>query len=194
VTSHTLTPVPAAGGHRQDGQRSAAAAAPSAAIGPPDSVTGADDGPDEAALVWDLTMHRLYRAFAECVAESVAASPDAPHGCPTPPEASLARARAGRARVRLAATRHALNDIENALRQMAAGSYGSCQRCGQPITAERLQATPTTRWCRTCHDDHGDSSRISPTAPRELFPWTMAREGRYRHEYRDRPRGCRRGA
>jgi len=159
MTSHTLTPMPAAGRHRQYGLRSAAAAAagaPSAAIDPPESVTGAVGGPDEAALVWDLTVHRLYRAFAECVAEYVAASPDAPHGCQTPPEASLSRAGAGLAQVRLAATRHALNDIQDALRELAAGSYGTCQRCGQPITAERLRATPTTRRCRTCRDDDCD--------------------------------------
>ena len=41
----------------------------------------------------------------------------------------------GLAGVRLAATRHAVNDIQDALRRMAAGSYGICQRCARPITA-----------------------------------------------------------
>jgi len=46
-----------------------------------------------------------------------------------------------------------VNDIQDALRRMAAGSYGTCERCGQPITTERLQAAPTTRWCPTCQAD-----------------------------------------
>jgi RNA polymerase-binding transcription factor DksA len=143
VTSHTLTPTLACTRHRQPGQQPApAAATPNTAVDPSESLTGAQDSPDAVALVWDLTMHRLYQAFAEFLA----ASPDATQGGQTP-AASMSPARTELADVQLAATRHAVNDIQDASRRMAAGSYGTCERCGQPITTERLQAAPTTRWC-----------------------------------------------
>jgi Prokaryotic dksA/traR C4-type zinc finger len=151
VTSHTLTPMPASTQHRQPGRRSAPAVAdaPSTAIDPPESVTGADGSPDAVALVWDLTVHRLHQAFAE----SLVASPDATQGGQRTPAASMSPAGTGLAGVRLAATRHAVNDVQDALRRMAAGSYGTCEQCGQPITTERLQAAPTTRWCPACQAD-----------------------------------------
>jgi RNA polymerase-binding transcription factor DksA len=101
------------------------------------------------ALLWDLTVHRLHQAFAE----SLAASPDATDGGQRRSAVSMSRARTGLAGVRLAATRHAVNDIQAALGRMAAGSYGTCERCGQQITTERLQAAPTTRWCPVCQAD-----------------------------------------
>ena len=54
------------------------------------------------------------------------------------------------ARTRLAAARHAVDDIQAALSRMARGTYGRCQQCGQRITADRLQASPTARWCVAC--------------------------------------------
>jgi hypothetical protein len=146
-----LTPMPASTRHRQPGREAAPAVADalSTTVDPPESVTGALGSPDVVALVWDLTVHRLHRAFAE----SLAASPDATHGGQRPPAASMSPARTGLAGVRLAATRHVVNDIQDALRRMAAGSYGTCEGCGQPITTERLQAAPTTRWCPTCQAD-----------------------------------------
>lgn len=53
-------------------------------------------------------------------------------------EASLSRARA-----RLA-------DIDDALRRLREGTYGTCEQCGGPIGAERLAARPATRTCITC--------------------------------------------
>jgi len=98
-----------------------------------------EGSPDVAALVWDLTVHRLHRAFATCPAKR----PDGTHGGPIPLSASTSPAETGRDGVRLAATRHAVNDVRDALRRMAAGSYGTCQRCARPIGAQRLQAAPT---------------------------------------------------
>jgi DnaK suppressor protein len=33
---------------------------------------------------------------------------------------------------------------------MDAGTYGLCERCGQPIGDERLEALPAARLCMTC--------------------------------------------
>ncbi|MGW5187829.1 TraR/DksA family transcriptional regulator [Kribbella sp. NPDC004138] len=33
---------------------------------------------------------------------------------------------------------------------MSAGTYGTCEQCGQPIAPARLQARPAARTCITC--------------------------------------------
>ncbi len=43
-----------------------------------------------------------------------------------------------------------LDAIEAALGRLEAGSYGRCQRCGQPISVERLAARPAAVTCITC--------------------------------------------
>ncbi|WP_341715885.1 TraR/DksA family transcriptional regulator [Micromonospora sp. FIMYZ51] len=50
----------------------------------------------------------------------------------------------------IAATRHSLEQISAALRRMAAGSYGSCERCGTAIARERLEILPHARFCVPC--------------------------------------------
>jgi RNA polymerase-binding transcription factor DksA len=92
---------------------------------------------DALALTWDLTIHQLHQAFARCLAT---------------PSTDVRDASASQelARIRLAAARHAVDDIQAALSRMARGTYGMCQQCGCRITADRLQASPTTRWCAAC--------------------------------------------
>ena len=43
-----------------------------------------------------------------------------------------------------------LASIEHALRQMQNGSYGICERCGEPIDPARLEAVPETTLCLNC--------------------------------------------
>lgn len=43
-----------------------------------------------------------------------------------------------------------LAEIDGALARVASGSYGRCERCGQGIPAERLEARPTARTCVGC--------------------------------------------
>lgn len=43
-----------------------------------------------------------------------------------------------------------LADLDLALERLEAGTYGMCERCGQPIAAERLIARPAARTCITC--------------------------------------------
>lgn len=40
--------------------------------------------------------------------------------------------------------------IDAALQRLDANSYGICQRCGQPIAAERLEALPYATYCIGC--------------------------------------------
>ena len=50
----------------------------------------------------------------------------------------------------LAAARERVAEIDDALRRVDAGSYGVCERCGQPIAGERLTARPFARHCMAC--------------------------------------------
>ncbi|MEI8104923.1 MAG: TraR/DksA C4-type zinc finger protein [Actinomycetes bacterium] len=43
-----------------------------------------------------------------------------------------------------------LEQVERALARLDEGTYGACERCGEPIGAERLAARP---WATLCIDD-----------------------------------------
>ncbi len=51
-----------------------------------------------------------------------------------------------------AAAQQRLTDLDAALGRLAAGGYGVCERCGEPIAAGRLAARPATRTCIGCAD------------------------------------------
>jgi DnaK suppressor protein len=55
-----------------------------------------------------------------------------------------------------------LDEIEDALRRLRAGSFGLCQRCGERILLARLRALPAVRCCLGCQAAR-ESSLISPT-------------------------------
>ena len=41
-------------------------------------------------------------------------------------------------------------EIDAALERVAAGTYGTCERCGEPIGEGRLEARPAARTCIRC--------------------------------------------
>jgi RNA polymerase-binding transcription factor DksA len=43
-----------------------------------------------------------------------------------------------------------LAEVERALQRVEDGSYGTCERCGQPVAAARLEVRPTARTCVAC--------------------------------------------
>lgn len=43
-----------------------------------------------------------------------------------------------------------LAEVEAAIERLAAGIYGICERCGQPIAKARLEARPAARTCIRC--------------------------------------------
>lgn len=45
---------------------------------------------------------------------------------------------------------HQLSEIEAAIERLAAGTYGVCEQCGQPIATVRLEARPAARTCIEC--------------------------------------------
>ncbi|MGX6607721.1 TraR/DksA family transcriptional regulator [Micromonosporaceae bacterium Da 78-11] len=96
-----------------------------------------DENRDLDALVWDLTVHQMYRAFAQCV-------------FPIPAQDGESGGSEALARVRVSAARHAAEDIRAALRRIESGTYGTCQQCGCIIAADRMRSRPTSRWCAGC--------------------------------------------
>ena len=55
-----------------------------------------------------------------------------------------------------------LHDVEHALRRLDEGTYGTCEACGKPISEERLEALPATRFCL---DDQAVAEREARTIP-----------------------------
>ena len=54
----------------------------------------------------------------------------------------------------LAATRHTLEQITGAVRRIAEGTSGRCEKCGTPIPVERLEVRPHARFCVPCQRQH----------------------------------------
>ncbi|MFC6287141.1 TraR/DksA family transcriptional regulator [Nocardioides sp. GCM10027113] len=46
--------------------------------------------------------------------------------------------------------REHLEEIDAAAARLEAGTYGTCERCGEPIAVGRLEARPTARLCIRC--------------------------------------------
>jgi DnaK suppressor protein len=46
--------------------------------------------------------------------------------------------------------RSLLSQIDDAMRRMDAGTYGTCERCGETIEVARLEALPYATLCLTC--------------------------------------------
>ena len=44
----------------------------------------------------------------------------------------------------------ALAEVEDALAKFDVGTYGACERCGEPISEARLEAMPAARRCISC--------------------------------------------
>jgi RNA polymerase-binding transcription factor DksA len=88
----------------------------------------------------------LEREFADLADAASAAGTDDEHD---PEGATLAFERQHAAAL-LTAAREQLAAIDVALGKLAARQYGVCERCGQPIGAERLAARPAAQTCIRC--------------------------------------------
>ncbi len=43
-----------------------------------------------------------------------------------------------------------LREIDDALCRLSAGTYGTCEKCGEPISRARLNVVPYARFCMKC--------------------------------------------
>ena len=62
-------------------------------------------------------------------------------------DTSQVTAERGETEALVAELRTALREIEAAIGRLEAGTYGICERCGNPIEPARLEALPATRFC-----------------------------------------------
>jgi RNA polymerase-binding transcription factor DksA len=73
-------------------------------------------------------------------------------------------------RVLKLAAESALAEIEGALRRLEQGTYGTCERCSQPIPWERLEVLPMTGLCTLCQwmaESDGATAPRSRTSARD---------------------------
>jgi DnaK suppressor protein len=99
---------------------------------------------DRAAALAQLG--RLERDQAGLMAAAQAANGDDEHD---PEGATIAFEREHVAALAQQARGH-LADIDAALARLDAGRYGTCTRCGTPISPARLAARPAAATCITC--------------------------------------------
>jgi RNA polymerase-binding transcription factor DksA len=65
-------------------------------------------------------------------------------------DSSQVTAERGEAEALAKSLRETLSDVEHALGKIDAGTYGTCESCGQPISPARLEAKPAARFCINC--------------------------------------------
>jgi RNA polymerase-binding transcription factor DksA len=65
-------------------------------------------------------------------------------------DSSQVTAERGEAETLAGQLREALAEVEAAIARVREGTYGNCERCGQPIAAARLEAMPAARLCISC--------------------------------------------
>jgi RNA polymerase-binding transcription factor DksA len=101
-------------------------------------------GADRTATLSRLAS--LEREQADIVAAAQSANGDDEHD----PEGATIAFERSRVDALLRQAREHLAAIGRAEERVATGGYGSCERCGEPIGAERLAARPTTATCIRC--------------------------------------------
>jgi RNA polymerase-binding transcription factor len=90
-----------------------------------------------------VALEREFAGIAEAAGAAGTDDEHDPEGATLAFERQHAAALLGQARDQLAA-------IDAALDRLEAGRYGVCQRCGQPIGADRLAARPAALTCIGC--------------------------------------------
>jgi RNA polymerase-binding transcription factor DksA len=103
-------------------------------------------------------LHALVADYDGIVTASADANADDEHD---PEGATIAfeRAQVG---ALVAQAQSYLGDLDRALARLAEGRYWACERCGSPITPERLSARPATRTCIRCAAMHAVDRRELP--------------------------------
>jgi DnaK suppressor protein len=91
-------------------------------------------------------VERLDRDLLEVFEASRSSNADDEHD----PEGSTIAFERAQLTALLAAGRRRVAELDDALVRSAAGSYGVCEGCGEPIPAERLAARPFATTCVTC--------------------------------------------
>ncbi|MBI4608279.1 MAG: TraR/DksA family transcriptional regulator [Candidatus Rokubacteria bacterium] len=57
--------------------------------------------------------------------------------------------------------RRLLKEVTTALRKIEEGSFGACERCGEPIAEKRLEVLPFARYCIGCQRAVEEEERMA---------------------------------
>ena len=88
----------------------------------------------------------LSRSMDDIIAASESSNADDEHD----PEGSTIAFERAQVAALLAHARTHLSEATAALQRLDVGDYGQCERCGDAIAPERLEARPTARTCIRC--------------------------------------------
>ena len=91
-------------------------------------------------------VERLDRELLELFEASRSSNADDEHD----PEGSTIAFERAQLTALLAAGRRRIAELDEALQRSASGGYGTCERCGEPIPADRLAARPFATTCVAC--------------------------------------------
>lgn len=97
----------------------------------------------EETLAQVEALNRSRREIIDAAAGGATDDEHDPEGHTIAYERAQVAALLDQARARLA-------DLDQARARLAAGTYGTCERCSQPIGPDRLEARPAARTCITC--------------------------------------------
>ena len=100
-------------------------------------------------------LHTLLLKLREELIISAKGEPDALATSVQSPDAVEFAAKTAEQDVTVAAAnlrRRTLKEVENALRRVSRGTYGTCEMCFAEIPANRLQAIPWARFCLACEE------------------------------------------
>jgi RNA polymerase-binding transcription factor DksA len=121
----------------------------------PDTAAAAATAAEQASVREALTAARgrtathvagLARDFERFVEASTSVATDDEHD----PEGSTIAFERAQVAALLHQERSQLRELDRALGRLRDGTYGRCERCGQPIAAQRLAARPAASTCITC--------------------------------------------
>ena len=108
---------------------------------------------DEARELLEVERQQALRRLADLTGEFdevVAASRDANADDEHDPEGATIAFERSQVAALVLQVQHQLAEVEAAIERLAAGTYGVCEQCGQPIAPARLEARPAARTCISC--------------------------------------------
>ena len=108
---------------------------------------------DEARELLEVERQQALRRLADLTGdfdEVVAASRDANADDEHDPEGATIAFERSQVAALVLQVEHQLAEVEAAIERLAAGTYGVCEQCGQPIAPARLEARPAARTCISC--------------------------------------------
>lgn len=97
-----------------------------------------------------LTTLRRLASLTEDFDEVVAASLDTNADDEHDPEGATIAFERSQVGALIEQAKHSLAEVEAALKRVDNRTYGTCERCAQPIAQGRLEARPTARLCIAC--------------------------------------------